>query len=306
MTVVESIENFRSYLTPGLYIFAIGAIILETVIFTLQRKSRDKKSRWLGIGCGALSFGFGYIFYVLVMYGAQLWVYEHRVFDLGFAWYAWVFCYLVNDVMFYISHRIEHRVRLLWCVHVVHHSPKHYDLTTGIRGSVFDAIFHFPFYVWIPLLGIHPLIFIIMETTFKFIGLAYHTEFVQKLGIFDKIFVTPSNHRVHHGSDVKYLDRNYGGFFIIWDRLFGTYQPEEEKPVYGIRKNWHGYNIVDCQLHEFKDLWKDVRSAPTLADKLRYVYKPPGWRHDGSGQTTEDLQLEISNRKLKTEVAISA
>ena len=293
MSFIDQLENFRQYFTPGLYIFGISAIILETIVFVYQRKQRDKKSRWLGIGCGALSFGFGYFFYVLVMYGAHSWVYQYRLFDFGFVWYAWIFCYLVNDFMFYVSHRLEHEIRLLWCVHVVHHSPKHYDLTTGIRGSVFDAIFHFPFYFWIPILGIHPLIYIIMETGFKFIGLAYHTEFIQRMGFLDKILVTPSNHRVHHGSDVKYLDRNYGGFFIFWDRIFGSYQPEEEKPTYGIRKNWHGYNIVDCQLHEFVDLCKDVKAAPTWRDKLRYLYKPPGWRHDGTGKTAMEMRLSL-------------
>lgn len=290
MTFAEQLETFSAYFSPALYTFGISAIILETLIFALQRKPRDKKSRWLGIACGALSFGGGYVFYTLVMYGVQSWIYQYRIFDLGFAWYAWVICFFVNDILFYVSHRFQHEVRLFWCVHVVHHSPKHYDLTTGIRGSAFDALFHFPFFFWVPLLGIHPLIYIILDTGFKFIGLAYHTEFVQKLGLLDKILVTPSNHRVHHGSDVKYLDRNYGGFFIFWDKFFGSYQHEEEKPTYGIRKNWHGYNVIDCQLHEFADLWRDVRNAPSFKDKLRYLYMPPGWRHDGTGKTSEQLR----------------
>lgn len=291
MPFIEQLAQFQKYFTPGLYLFGISAIIMETIVFVLQHRQRDKKSRWLGIGCGALSFGFGYIFYTLFAYGAQSWVYQYRVLDPGFAWYAWVLCFFVNDFVFYVSHRLDHQVRLMWCVHVVHHSPKHYDLTTGIRGSAFDAIFHFPFIIWIPLLGIHPLIYIILDTAFKFYGLAYHTEFVSKLKFLDKIIVTPSNHRVHHGSDIKYLDRNYSGFFIFWDKIFGSYQPEEEKPNYGIRKNWHSYNIVNTQLHEFIDLWKDVKAAPAWRDKLRYLYMPPGWRHDGTGKTARELRL---------------
>src|SRR5688572_15957388 len=103
MSLVENLESFSSYFSPALYTFGVSAIILETLVFAINRKQRDKKSRWLGIACGALSFGGGYIFYTLVMYGVQSWMYQYRFFDLGFAWYAWVICFLVNDLLFYAS-----------------------------------------------------------------------------------------------------------------------------------------------------------------------------------------------------------
>jgi len=270
-----ALEQFHGYLSPALYAFAIGAIIVETIVLAKRGAPRDKRSRWLGIRSGALAFGVGAVFSTLVLVTAQTWVYEHRVVDLGFGPAAWIVCFLINDLMFYVSHRLQHEVRFLWSVHVVHHSSRHYDLTAGIRGSMFDALVHFPFYVWIPILGIHPIIFVILETAFRFYGLAYHTESVGKLGVLDEILVTPSNHRVHHGSNKKYLDCNYGGFFILFDRVLGTFRREEERPTYGLTKPWHSYKLWDCQLHELRDLLRDVKRAPDMRTRLRVMFGKP-------------------------------
>lgn len=303
--LLQQIEGFKSYFVPSLYIFGVSIIILETLLYLLNKKPRDKAGRIASIVCGVLSFGNGYLVSITLLFAAQSWVYEHRIFNLGFEWYVWVLCFIINDFVFYINHWAHHMVRLFWCTHVVHHSAKHYDLTTGIRGSFFDAVFTFPFIVWIPILGIHPVIFILLDTAFKFIGLSYHSAFINKLGFLDKILVTPSNHRVHHGADVKYLDRNYSGFFIFWDQLFGTFQKEEERPEFGIRKNTESNNIFHIQLHEFASLWKDVKSAPTFSDKLKYIFYPPGWRHDGKLQTTKQLRLEAGPDVTPTSQALS-
>lgn len=290
--VIQQIEGFKAYFVPSLYVFGVSIIILETFLYILRKKPRDRAARIASLVCGFLAFGNGYLVSITLLFAAQLWFYEHRLFTFGFEWYVWVGAFLIYDLIFYVNHWAHHQVRLFWCTHVVHHSAKHFDLTTGIRGSFFDAVFTFPFIVWIPILGIHPIIFIMLDTGFKFFGLAYHTAFINKLGILDKILVTPSNHRVHHGADVKYLDRNYSGFFIFWDQLFGTFQKEEETPQYGIRKETNTNNVLKIQLHEFASLWKDVKEAPTFADKLKYVFYPPGWRHDGKLQTTRQLRME--------------
>ncbi|MCP4922286.1 MAG: sterol desaturase family protein [Proteobacteria bacterium] len=205
--------------------------------------------------------------------------------DVGFEWWVWVGCFVVNDAMFYVSHRAGHEVRVLWAVHCVHHSPKHYDLTTGIRGSLFGVFTAFPFVAWIPLLGIHPLVFLIVDRVFKFYGLAYHTEAIGKLGWLDRWLITPSVHRVHHATNPQYLDRNYGGFFLGFDRLLGTWTPEEDEPVYGLTKDWNGTTVWDCQTHELRDLWRDVRSARSLGDAIRFALKPPGWRPEPEQQS---------------------
>jgi sterol desaturase/sphingolipid hydroxylase (fatty acid hydroxylase superfamily) len=290
MEKVAALEELRSILSPSLYVGAVLLIALEAAVFSCVRVPRDKRSRWLGIKSGALSFGLGGLVSGTVTLAAQAWFFEHRVFDLGLGPLAFVVALLMLDLMFYVQHRASHEMRLLWALHVVHHSSRHYDLTAGVRGSVFDPLLTFWFHAWIPLLGIHPLIVVIVDTAFKFYGLAYHTEAVGRLGILDDVLVTPSNHRAHHGKDVEYLDCNYGGLFVWWDKLCGTYRREGQTPSYGISKPWHGHGLVDCQLHEVVDLWRDVKAAPTWRDKLLTLVMPPGWRWDGTGQTARDLK----------------
>jgi sterol desaturase/sphingolipid hydroxylase (fatty acid hydroxylase superfamily) len=308
--MVEAIEHVKNVLTPALYAFAVLAMAAETFFFARTHKSRDKRSRWLGVKCGALSFGVGGVFSALVTVSAQLWMYEHRVVDVGavfgvgaFGWPVWVACFVAQDVMFYVSHRLEHRVRALWAVHVVHHSSRHFDLTAGVRGSVLDALTHLPFTVWIPLFGVHPLIVVLLETAFRFYGLAYHTELVDKLGFLEGILVTPSSHRVHHGKDVDYLDCNYGGFFCVWDRLLGTYVPETHKPTYGLVKDWHGYDVVDAQLHEFRALAKDITRAPTLRHKLAHALMPPSWSPPSSSPSSPSSSLLGTKRRDRVEAS---
>jgi sterol desaturase/sphingolipid hydroxylase (fatty acid hydroxylase superfamily) len=273
---VETIVAIKDVLSIALYTTAIVAIVFETLIMHTRGVPRDRKSRVLGLKCGVLSFGTGLLMSICVTVPLMQLAYEHRIFDFGFAWPVWIACFVINDLIFYASHRVEHRVRLLWAVHTVHHSSRHFDLTAGVRGSIFDSLSKLPFMVWIPLLGIHPLIVVLLETAFRFYGLAYHTEAVDKLGILDRILVTPSNHRVHHGSNARYLDCNFGGFFILWDRLLGTYRPETERVRYGLVKDWHSYDLADAQLHEVRDLMRDVARAPSLIEKVRVALRPPG------------------------------
>jgi len=268
--------------TPLLYAFGVGAIVLESIYIVWNQIRRDRRSRWLSVKCGILAFGAEGLLQTTALFAIHMWVYQYRVFDLGFVWWAWLLTFLVNDLMFYVSHRAQHENRLLWAIHVVHHSPRHYDLTTGIRGSALGTLAGFPFVVWIPLLGIHPLMYLLADKLFKFYGLAYHTEAVHKLGWMDSILVTPANHRVHHATNPQYIDRNYGGFFILFDRCLGTFEPEVETPEYGLVKDWHGYGLVDCQTHELRDLWRDVCSASNWGDSWRYLYKAPGWKPSGS------------------------
>lgn len=288
---MNAIATFEAYIKPSISIFALAVIVAEMVALYLRKIPADMKTRTMNGACFVITSAGGALFHAAVAYHIHSYVYQFRLFDLGFAWYSWVVCFLLIDAMFYITHRLHHRVRLLWCVHSVHHSAESFELTTGIRGSLFDTASQFPVYAWLPLVGIHPLMYRVTDTVFKFLIFVYHTEFVKSLGIFEKVLVTPASHRVHHGKNVKYLDRNYGGVFIVFDRLLGTYQPEEDRPTYGVRKSPTTGNVLKTQFGQFAALWHDVAAAPTLRDKINYMIKPPGWRHDGRLETSEWLRL---------------
>jgi sterol desaturase/sphingolipid hydroxylase (fatty acid hydroxylase superfamily) len=278
---LTSLQALTDRIEPAFYGFGIAAIVVETLWYVITNTPRDAKSRRLGVLCGLLGFGVEGVVHATFALAALFVVYEHRFFDLGFGPETWLLCFLVNDAMFYVSHRAQHEIRLLWAVHVVHHSAKHYDLTTGVRGSALGVFATFPFYVWIPLLGIHPLVFLLVDKGFKFYGLAYHTEAIRRLGPLEAFMVTPSSHRVHHATNPQYIDRNYGGFFILFDRLLGTFVPEQEPCIYGLKKDWSGTTVADAQLHELKDIWRDVRAAKSWRDALGYMFRPPGWAPTG-------------------------
>lgn len=275
---LAGLELFSERLGPALYGFGIALIVLETVVLTVKKLPRDKKKRWISVWCGLLGFGTEGLVHATLLFGVQLWMYEHRLFELGTAWWVWLLCFVLNDLMFYVSHRAGHRVRLLWAVHCVHHSARSYDLTTGIRGSALGVFTSFPFVFWIPLLGIHPLLFLIVDKLFKFYGLAYHTEAVRKLGWLDKLLITPSVHRVHHATNPQYVDKNYGGFFLVFDHLFGSYEEELEQPAYGLVKPITPETVWEAQSHEFRDLWADMKGSANLGEALGYALMPPGWQ----------------------------
>ena len=181
-------------------------------------------------------------------------------FSMPFTWWSWVLAILVADFSYYWMHRIEHEVRFFWAYHSVHHSSPEFNLSTGLRLAWIEGLIEWIFFV--------PMILVGFEVTQTIIALVIvvvyqtwiHTEKIDKLGWADKFFNTPSLHRVHHGSNKQYIDKNYGGILIIWDRLFGTYQAEEEKVVYGITKSVGSINPVKINLFEYLRIFKDVPS----------------------------------------------
>ena len=192
-------------------------------------------------------------------------------------WYTWVIALVGVDVLFYAYHRIAHRVRLIWATHQAHHSSRYFNFATALRqkwNNSGELIMWAP----LPLLGVPPWM---VFTSFS-ISLVYqfwiHTERIGTLpGPIEFIFNTPSHHRVHHGADPEYLDRNYGGILIIWDRLFGSFQPEMSRPHYGLTKPVNTFNIWSLETHEYVAIARDVRSATRWRDKLGYIFGPPGW-----------------------------
>lgn len=259
----------------------------------------------------SIGLGLGSIFIDLAMkaiaIGYLLWFYQFRIFhNLGpdtiqeFAsldwnkahWWVWILALFLQDFAFYWHHRLSHEIRILWAAHVNHHSSVNINFAVALRQSWLELLYKDMWYIPLVLIGFHPL----MIMTLHQINLIYqflpHTETVKKLPRwFEFIFNTPSHHRAHHASNIKYLDKNYGGIFIIWDRMLGTFREEdEEKPIYGITSNIHSYNLFYITFHELGNIIRDVRTAPTFKDKLHYIFDAPGWSHTGNDQRTKTLQ----------------
>jgi sterol desaturase/sphingolipid hydroxylase (fatty acid hydroxylase superfamily) len=214
-------------------------------------------------------------------------LYEHRIADVTALPAAWVWPILLvaEDLCYYWFHRAHHEVRLLWAVHVNHHSSRRYNLSTALRQALLTPVSAPLFWAPLALIGFPPWMILTAKAWSLLYQFWIHTEAIDRLGPLELVLNTPSHHRVHHGKNSRYLDRNHGGIFIIWDRLFGTFTPEEERVIYGLTKDIATYNPLRIAFHEFAAIGRDVARAPTLRAKLGYVLQPPGWSHDGSSQT---------------------
>jgi sterol desaturase/sphingolipid hydroxylase (fatty acid hydroxylase superfamily) len=184
----------------------------------------------------------------------------------------------------------------MWAAHVNHHSSQHYNLSTALRQSWTEHLTALPFYIPLVLLGFDPLMLFIVELLNLFYQYGVHTEAVNKLGWFEWVFSTPSHHRVHHGSNPKYIDKNHGGILIIWDRMFGSFQREEEPVTYGLTINIDTFNPVRIAFHEWRAMIVDVRKAATVTDALGYVFRPPGWMPLGA--ITKTASRETNDRPV--------
>jgi sterol desaturase/sphingolipid hydroxylase (fatty acid hydroxylase superfamily) len=230
-----------------------------------------------------------------ILFGAVTFAYNHRLTDVPFTWWSFLLAFVAEDFRYYWWHRISHRSRWFWASHVVHHSSQHFNLSTNLRQS-WTSQFSGLIVLNVPLayVGFHP----------GTIGLAFginllyqfwiHTEAIDRMpGWFEWILNTPSHHRVHHASNPRYLDANYAGVFMIWDRLFGSFVPEQaEEPVrYGLVKNLGTFNPVRIALHEYVGIARDqTQRNLTWRQRVGYVFGPPGWSHDGSRGTTQTLR----------------
>lgn len=228
---------------------------------------------------------------------ALLWVWQFRFFDLGLHWWVFVAAFIFDDLRYYWYHRIAHRVRWVWAEHVNHHSSQHYNLTTALRQSWTGQITGmFILQVPLVLLGFHPAVIAFVYGFNLIYQFWIHTEAIGKMWKpVELIFNTPSHHRVHHATNPRYLDANFAGTLIIWDRMFGTFVEElpEDMPRYGIVRNIGTFNPLRVAFHEWAGMLKDV-FAPglTLRQRLMYMAAPPGWSHDGSRKTSEDLKAD--------------
>ena len=196
--------------------------------------------------------------------------------DLKSPW-VWILAFFMYDFFYYWAHRSGHEVNLLWAAHVVHHSSEDYNLSTALRQTSTGAFFGWIFYLPMAVLGVPPLLFGIVALVDLLYQFWVHTEHVKKLGWFDRVFCSPSNHRVHHAINEGYLDRNYGGILVVWDQLFGTFTPEQETCVYGTRDPLNSWNPLWANTQGYVRLAQTSRQLSSWTDKLKVWFKPPGW-----------------------------
>ncbi len=191
---------------------------------------------------------------------------------------TWVVCFLGVDFFYYWFHRVSHESNLPWGAHIVHHSSEEFNLSVALRQGALQPLFSFPFYLPLAWLGFPPLVFLACSSFDTLYQFWIHTRAIKKLGPLEWIFNTPSHHRVHHGCDAKYIDKNYAGTLIVWDRLFGSFQAEEEEPAYGITRPLASWNPLWANLHHYADLLRASRQAPSLGEAVKLWWKGPGWQ----------------------------
>ena len=262
----------------------LGATVLEAWI----GKRRGKRLYAFGtaisdLACGSVFQAFELLLKLATLF-AYVWLFDnYRLFDWAEgSWVPWVLGMVGVDLLFYWWHRVSHVVNVMWAVHGVHHQSEDYNLAVALRQPIFEPITWFLFYGVLALLGVPPLVYILSYAVNRFYQFWIHTELVDKAGpVAEAILNTPSHHRVHHGVDEKYLDRNYGAILIIWDRLFGSFQPEEQRPTYGTTIPLRSYNPLWANVQHLARCWTLARLARRMRDKLWVWFAHPAWLPEG-------------------------
>jgi sterol desaturase/sphingolipid hydroxylase (fatty acid hydroxylase superfamily) len=284
---------------PAILYYAIPFFVLLLSIeawFSYKENKHlyESKDTWssLALGIGNVITGF---FTKALIFGLFTLLYEYRLFTLeATLWWYWVLLFFADDFSYYWFHRVSHNVNWFWASHVVHHSSEHYNLAAALRQTwTGNATGSFLFWAWMPLVGFHPIWVLFMQQISLIYQFWIHTETIHRLPRwFEFIFNTPSHHRVHHGSDLKYLDKNHGGILIIWDRIFGSFKPEEERPVYGLTNNIGSFNPFTVAFKTWWQLFRKAWSSGSLKHGINYFIQPPGWSHDGSTKTVRQMRRE--------------
>jgi sterol desaturase/sphingolipid hydroxylase (fatty acid hydroxylase superfamily) len=229
-----------------------------------------------------------------------LWAFEYRVASIGWAWWAWIAAFVAYDLSYYWAHRAGHRIRWFWASHVIHHSSQHYNLSTALRQTWTGFIgLSFIFSLPLFLLGFHPVMIAFCAGLNLIYQFWIHTEAIDRMPRwFEWLLNTPSHHRVHHATNPRYLDANYAGVFMLWDRMFGSFTPEDDvDPIrYGLVRQLGSFNVLWAATHEWVSIIRDLWHAPWRA-KLGYVVMPPGWSHDGSRDTSDSIKARWRARE---------
>jgi sterol desaturase/sphingolipid hydroxylase (fatty acid hydroxylase superfamily) len=270
-------------------VYAIGApivlamIFVEILISNWQQKNYYKTQDTLctiGLLAGNIIVAFSIKGLILALH---FYLYQYKIFELSGMlplWLFWILTFVVIDLVFYIYHRMSHRIRFLWAIHLSHHSSEEMNFAVSFRQAWFGPISKIPFFMVLPLLGFDPTIIAAAGVISTLWGIVGHTQIIGKLGFIEWVFNTPSHHRVHHGSNKQYIDKNYGNLLIIWDRMFGTFEPEEEPVKFGLVNNVNTYNPAKITFMAWSSMIDDIKKKKNLSEMLSTIMEPPNTQAD--------------------------
>lgn len=262
-------------LSIPIYFLLIGVELI--IQWATNKKLYRLNDAITNISCGITQQLSG-IFLKVLGIGAYALVFHYfAITEIESTWYSFILLFIGADFFYYWAHRMSHEINLFWGGHVVHHQSEDYNLSVALRQGSFQIVWTFFFYFPLAIIGFKPTDFVFVSALVTVYQFWIHTETINKMGWFELIFNTPSHHRVHHGRDPKYIDKNHAGVFIIWDKMFGTFQKEEEKPTYGITKPINSWNPVWVNLDHYAQMAKQWPSINGLKNKLKFLFYKPGW-----------------------------
>ena len=288
------------------YFLLIGIEIVYQRIKAV--KAYSLKDALTNINCGVVSQITG-AFIMVILFAAYTYVQENwAFFYIPVVWWAFPLAFIFFDLMYYWAHRLSHEINLFWGGHSVHHQSEEYNLTVALRQSSTQIFWTFFFYLPLALTGFDPIVFISMQGVNLVYQFWIHTESIKKMPRwYEAIFNTPSHHRVHHARNPKYIDKNHAGTLIIWDRLFGTFAQEEEKPTYGITKPLKSWNPVWANFAHYAEIYKDFKRIPSFKDKLKLLFNKPGWlpEHMGGYRAPQEIEPDYKKFNNKTPIKLN-
>ena len=270
--------NFALAIAGGLYIFLV--LFELNAGYRKHQKLYEQKDTIINLSLGAVTSVAKFL-----TKGATLFLF-YFVSNRFAPWHipinsiaGFLVLFFLCDLTFYWYHRLSHRSRFFWATHVAHHSSRIFNFSTAIRGNFIHFFYRFIFWLPLALLGFEPILIVLIDELNFYYQFWIHTRAIDRMPRwFEYFFNTPSHHRVHHGTNEKYIDKNYAAIFIIWDRMFGTFEAEQEDVVYGITHNLENQTLTKVITHEFKDIWRDVKSARNFREAWNYVFSYPGWK----------------------------
>jgi sterol desaturase/sphingolipid hydroxylase (fatty acid hydroxylase superfamily) len=298
-----TLEQFIIFATTPIYtIVIVGEILLSNYqhrhLYTIKNTFTNLYLMILNGGVDLLSRG--------ITWGILAYIYNFHFIEIQNSILYWLLLFVAEDFLYYLLHVIDHNTRFFWASHVTHHSSEQFNLTVGFRSSVFQPLYRFIYFIPLSLFGFKVVDMAVMYSFTQIYGILVHTSYVPKLRkmpymLLEYVFVTPSQHRVHHASNIEYLDKNMGMCLSIWDRIFGTFQEEiDDLPIrYGLTYPLENRGAINIVFHAWIDLWNDIKKPSSFSTKFKLILMPPGWSPDGSTKTSKELRREMLNENVE-------